>query len=158
MAAMFLVQTTRRCHPVEAGTQHKALPFTVLIENHFCTRISTQQDPFPSPSPLPSAHSLKTHTHSHICIWGHPLERAGASKRAGTEEKSTLRKEKQKVHVLPFGTSIEGGSLACMALSVCTSLIPNIQDTYSTQWWDLISFLSPPPAKKIIVVFAWDQW
>lgn len=48
----------------EAGTRHQALPFAVLMENHFCTHLSTQQDPFPS-SPLPSTHSLKIHTNSH---------------------------------------------------------------------------------------------
>lgn len=61
---MFLVRTARGCHPVER--KHKALSLTVMMENHFCTCIFSQQDLFPSPYPLPSTHSLKTHTHSHV--------------------------------------------------------------------------------------------
>lgn len=62
---VFLVQTARRCHPVERKTLHyKALSFLVMMENHFCTCIFNQKDLFPSPYPLPSTHSLKTHTHT----------------------------------------------------------------------------------------------
>lgn len=119
--------------------------------------------PFPSPgwwriivisfpSSPPSTHSLKAHTHTHTNSHihthtythtrGSPLERVGVDKRAGAEEKSTLRKEKQKVHILPFGTSLEGGRLTCMAVSVCTSLVPNIQDTlfHSTMGFTIFFF------------------
>lgn len=99
---VFLVQTARRCHPVERKTLHyKALSFIVMMENHFCTCIFNQKDLFPSPYPLPSTHSLKIHTHTHLTIYTQdsPSERGKVGRRAGAEEKSTLRKEKQKIQV-----------------------------------------------------------
>lgn len=101
MATVFLVQTARRCHPVERKALHyKALSFIVMMENNFCTCIFNQQDLFPSPYPLPSTHSLKTHTHTHPYTHKVLPQREGkVGRKARAEEKSTLRKEKQNIQV-----------------------------------------------------------
>lgn len=130
MAVMFLYEPQRRCHPLRNKVP---IPSLVMMENIFILLSLAESIYF---LPLPAArhiHWRQTDRHRFS------LRKRGSGPMGKSRRKIHFEERKQKMKCLPLGIS-DGGKLTCMAVSVCTSLAPNILDTLFHSTMDFNSF------------------